>query len=298
MRIAIENVDYSSASGPNHFGRKLSKYLELAGHSLESNEPDVQLSFIESHMRISKEVPLIQRLDGIYFNTDFNYEDQNNNIRRTYNDASGVIFQVEFAKDLVFSRFGEKEKFTVIPNGADISAIKNVDPMSAPYFDKYEDIWLCASSWRPHKRLTENIKYFLEHASDKTALLIAGDTWPATSHPRVHYLGNIDIQILYSLYNRASTFLHLAWLDYCPNVVVDARAAGCKIICSSSGGTREIAGPSAVVIKEDGWDFQPTKLYSPPSLNFAITENNEMFNSEYDMIEVADRYVNFLKESV
>ena len=55
----------------------------------------------------------------------------------------------------------------------------------------------------------------------------------------------------------SAAFIHLAWLDHCPNVVVDARAAACQIICSSAGGTKEIAGPSAIVIEEDEWDFEP-----------------------------------------
>ena len=70
-----------------------------------------------------------------------------------------------------------------------------------------------------------------------------------------------------SLYRRSTTFIHLAYLDHCPNVVVDAQAAGCKIICSSTGGTSEIVENGIIVI-EDEWDFKPCKLYEPPTINF------------------------------
>ena len=43
---------------------------------------------------------------------------------------------------------------------------------------------------------------------------------------------------IYKMYKASTHFVHLAWLDHCPNVVVDARASGCKIVCSSAGGTR------------------------------------------------------------
>ena len=70
---------------------------------------------------------------------------------------------------------------------------------------------------------------------------------------------------LLSLYKRSSTFVHLAYLDHCPNVVVDAQAAGCKIVCSSTGGTHEIVD-NGIVILEDEWDMKPCTLYKPPRI--------------------------------
>ena len=84
----------------------------------------------------------------------------------------------------------------------------------------------------------------------------------------------------------------MAWLDHCPNVVVDARASGCQVICSSTGGTKEIAGPDAIVIKENEWDLKPVKLYEPPVMDFDKKIKNN-YNSEYDMREVAKKYEDF-----
>jgi len=50
--------------------------------------------------------------------------------------------------------------------------------------------------------------------------------------------------------------------------VVDARAAGCHIWCSSAGGTVEIAGKDSTVVVEEDWDFSPVRLYDPPRLKF------------------------------
>ena len=85
---------------------------------------------------------------------------------------------------------------------------------------------------------------------------------------RVVFLGELDYMSLLSLYKRSSTFIHLAYLDHCPNVVVDAQAADCKIICSSTGGTKEIVS-NGIIIHEKEWDFKPTKLYSPPAIDFS-----------------------------
>ena len=48
MNIFLDNVDLSSRSGPNHFARKLKKYMERQGDTFTFAEVfDVQLSFIE-----------------------------------------------------------------------------------------------------------------------------------------------------------------------------------------------------------------------------------------------------------
>lgn len=99
---------------------------------------------------------------------------------------------------------------------------------------------------------------------------------------RIFYVGEVSVPNLVSLYKRSKCFLHLAWLDHCPNVVVDARTAGCQIICSSAGGTREIAGLNGIIIEEPEWDFKPVKLYQPPTLNFSNKVKNT-YDTEYNM---------------
>ena len=166
-------------------------------------------------------------------------------------------------------------------------------------FNRYENLWTCASSWRPHKRLSENIEYFLEHSGDKDGLMIAGDVSYSDRkiHERIHYLGNLNQEQLISLYKKTNFFIHLAWLDHCPNVVVDARSCGCKIICSSTGGTKEIAGEDAIIIQEDDWDFSPVELYKPPKINFDKKVDNKWnmcYNS--NMIEKSNLYKKFIGE--
>ena len=43
-------------------------------------------------------------------------------------------------------------------------------------FGKDTEVWSCASSWRPHKRLNENIRYFLEFAPKNSILAVAKET--------------------------------------------------------------------------------------------------------------------------
>ena len=126
MKICLENVNLTSLSGPNSFARKLIKYLSYMGHDIVNiDQADARLCFIET-FRKKNNIPLFQRLDGIYFNTTQNFKQQNENIKRTYENADGVIFQSEFNKKLTFEFFGEHPNTTVIHNAADVDLIKNI----------------------------------------------------------------------------------------------------------------------------------------------------------------------------
>ena len=294
MNIFLDNVDLNSRSGPNHFAQKLVKYMQRQGHTFSfSKKIDAQLSFIQKTNKIQS-TKLFQRLDGIYFNEEFDYVSQNSSILETYKNSDGVIFQSEFNKKLSFEFFGEHSNYKIIRNGADLEFVNSIRPLDHDIISSYDKVWSCASSWRPHKRLGDNIRYFLEHSGENDCLVVAGEVKNPVIQDRVYYVGNLDIHTLISLYKKSDYFIHLAFLDHCPNVVVDAAACGCKIVCSSSGGTKEVA-IGATLIEEDEWDFKPLKLYEPPELDFTRKVENK-YNTNIDMSYVAMQYGKFLGE--
>jgi len=296
LKILFDNADFSSSSGPNSFARKLAGEFIKRKHAVNENiDSDIQLSFIMSSQDIG--IPIIQRLDGIYFNSDQDWKSLNAQIKQTYDIAAGVIFQSNFNKSLSERYFGEKPLSVVINNGADLDVIKKIAPLVHPVIDRFENVWSCASSWRPHKRLKENVRYFLEFSKPNDCLVIAGANPDYDAqHERIFYAGNLEWDQLISLYKRSKYFIHLALMDHCPNVVVDARAAGCKIICSSSGGTKEIAGINSVIVQDMEWDFKPFKLYEPPALDFSLGCPLPEIVKSIDIKDVADSYLLFFKE--
>lgn len=297
MNIFFENVNFESRSGPNSFGRKLRDELVKNGHNIvhgmPQEIPDIQLSFIMSSIKIS---PMVQRLDGIYFNSEQDFNSLNSPIESTYLSSDAVIFQSEFNKELTFHYFGTKEHYQIIRNGTDIDLVQSIEPIDNKKLDGFNDVWCCASSWRPHKRLKENIRYFLETSPSDSCLVIAGSNPDVMiSDSRVFYAGNLDWKTLISLFKRSSYFLHLSWLDHCPNVVIDARAAGCHVVCSSAGGTREIAGENSTIIIEDDWDFSPIALYKPPKMDFSnVSTGDDSHN--INIRNVAETYLNFFNK--
>ena len=299
MKILFDNVDFSSNSGPNGFGKKLATCLSKQHHiSTSPSNEDVQLTFIQT--RYGKRSPIVHRLDGIYFNSSQDWESLNRPIKRTYDIADAVVYQTEFDKRLAIKYFGERDNAHVIHNGTDLEAISKISAANIPEIDeKYDIVWACASQWRPHKRLSENIRYFQDHRGTKDCLLVAGELSSSTGSINddlrdVYFLGNLCWEDLISVYKRAKTFIHLSFLDHCPNVMIDARACGCDIVCSSTGGSSEIAGANATVIIEDLWDFEPMKLYEPPKLDWFIKERN-VKESQIDINLVSRAYEEILE---
>ena len=294
MRVLLQGIDLRSRSGPNSFAKKLALSLTEMGHSatIDDPDPDVRLVFIQGP---KSELPTALRLDGIYFNTRHDWINQNRAIQESYCTADLIIHQTEFDRQLIEKFFGEHHRSTVIRNGADPRKTMAVSPLVHPALDTYEQTWVCAASWRPHKRLSENIRYFQEHASPDTCLVVAGEVGDPNlvgqvSTDRVFFAGDIDQDVLTALYRRSQVLVHLAWLDHCPNVVVDARAAGCRVVCSSSGGTEEVAGRDAAVIEEEEWDFTPLDLYSPPRLDFTQARQGHHDHNN-DIRDVAGLYL-------
>jgi len=298
VNVCLENVNMQSNSGPNYFAQKLVKYMGLRGTTFESSlRYNVKLTFIESQ-GLQPTLPMVQRLDGIYFNANFDCDKMNYNIRKTYDAAKGVVFQTNFNKDLVFNWFGPHDNYRVINNGSDVLNIRTTRQGFREYTKKYDNIWSCAAHWHSFKRLKSNIEYFLNYSQDNDCLLIAGpNPDEIVNHPRIFYVGTLNSDELLSLFKVSTYFIHLAYLDHCPNVVIDARACGCRIICSSSGGTKEISGKNAIVIQEPDWDFSFIDQTNPPILDYDKKLENGQ-DSAISMAKTAKNYEEFLKRMI
>ena len=317
MKIFTHNFNPQSNSGPNKFTRTLFQQLIRDEKVSLSSQEESDVEFCVIQQQAHKVKPMVLRLDGIYFNSEQDFNQQNAPIKFAYDNADAVIFQSNFNKKLTESWFGQHKNGHVIHNAADTNIIMNPEVLriykeSENYWpwEKEKEVWSCAASWRPHKRLLQNILYFLDHAPDNAVFAIAGGlgTDEAKQYmnmsPRIYVLGDLQYPQLISLYHRSTTFVHLAYLDHCPNVVIDAQAAGCKIICSSTGGTHEVVD-NGIMVLEDEWDMKPCTLYKPPNMDFSKTKEIAVHRDFRDkktgkkvscFVQCVNSYYNIFKE--
>jgi len=303
MKIFTHNFNPESNSGPNKFTRTLFSNLVKEKDVSLSAQEDADVEFCLIQQQVHKVKPMLLRLDGIWFNSDQDFKQQNAPIHFAYQNADAVVFQSQFNKRLTEAWFGEHKNSHVIHNAADDKLILAANKHF--WNDKFDgsetEVWCCASSWRPHKRLNDNIAYFLEFAPPDAQLAIAGGLGMdevkeiISLDNRIHVLGDLDYMSLLSLYKRSTKFIHLAYLDHCPNVVVDAQASGCHIICSSTGGTSEVVSDGTVIV-EDEWDFKPTPLYKPPKIDFLKSVKVKRYDKKKEIKNCAQKYYNIMQD--
>jgi len=301
MKVFTHNFNPKSNSGPNKFSRTLfSRLIQDNKVTLVDNQQEADVEFCLIQQQAHKVKPMLLRLDGIWFNSEQDYNTQNAPIKFSYNNADAVVFQSEFNKKLTEHWFGEHKNSFVIRNSSDERLIDKIDKKIWNERLGYpEEVWSCASSWRPHKRLNDNINYFLKFAPENAILAVAGkdasiDNLDIRKNKRIFFLGEIDYLSLLSLYKISSTFIHLAYLDHCPNVVADAQASGCHVVCSSTGGTSEIVYKGTIII-EDVWDYSPIPLYKPPKIDFYKSVNVDFLNRKTTMTECSKDYLKVME---
>jgi glycosyltransferase involved in cell wall biosynthesis len=98
-----------------------------------------------------------------------------------------------------------------------------------------------------------------------------------------------------ALYKTSDYMIHLAWLDHCPNVIVEALSQGCPVICTDSGGTKEIVKDNGIVILETTpYNFELLDYDKPHTLRFdqfSLPANRPMVDGRHLTIQrAADQY--------
>lgn len=252
----------SNTTGPSIFGHRLKVQLEVLGWTF-AKCADYNICF--SAGKKAEASVNILRLDGMYYDTENtigNTDKLNAPIYEAYSSFDKLVFQSEYGKLLFFSHFGETRKpYAVIHNG--------VPSTFSPEGDLYKYPWaktlICSASWRAHKRLSTIIEGFKLFYGNSIGLVVLGKCEEQIQVDNVLYLGNIAPNRLPFYLRGADAFVHLTWLDCCPNSVIEALACGLPVLCSHNGGTQELVKRDGVVLQlEEDYLFGKVPLYKPP----------------------------------
>jgi glycosyltransferase involved in cell wall biosynthesis len=318
MKIHFSNVNFSSSSGPNSFAGRLANQLTVMGHDIvdHSHRYDAFLAFIEPATRPHPKAKTVQRLDGIWFSPESYHH--NKPIEKFYHKADAVIWQSEFDKTMSQKWFGERNGY-VISNGIDLAPVSPYPfPKNFETFPSNHMYFCCAANWHGQKRLVDNVRLFKKIRAQLIArnidssLLVMGDihdqevveqirTEAGIGYPeRIAYLGSIPHDQCLAIYRRCDYMIHLAWLDHCPNVVVESLSQGCPVICTDSGGTKEVVKDSGIIIPETTpYEYDLLDFDSPYALNlddFVLPNEAPKVNNEHLNIEtIAMRYLGAMR---
>lgn len=307
MKVYFDNVNWDAEhTGPNCFAKRLAIQLGNMGITLaDPDDYDVALVFIEPTAKLNFKKPFVQRVDGMWFKPEQHKAGMNNNIEWTHRNADLVIHQSDFDRQMLTKWLGEPKKSVIIRNGIDVQPANLRSEVLTDIRKRFDKVFVCSANWHPQKRLRDNVEVFrhiraTQHLS--SCLIVLG------SNPDYHvadkgifYTGSIRHDLCAEAYSIADWMIHLAWLDHCPNVVVEAIAQACPVICSSEGGTKELAeGGNGVVIPDtEKYDFSLVDYDNPPRVSLqnvpTLPENFRPAPDTVNIVETAKKYAEALQ---
>ena len=306
MKIHFDNVNMGSTSGPNSFAKRLAAGLIELGHEIElynGKSSDVSIVFIEPSGRPLAN-KIVQRLDGIWFSPS-EFEIKNSAIKKLYQNVDGVIWQSEFDKGMTTKWWGQPKSGSVIRNGINAPKIEKFQiPTLEQIRQQYEMLFVCSANWHPQKRLETNVELYkwLRTFYTSAALIVLGSNAIKVADPHIFYAGSQPHDVCLEIFSASNWMLHTAWLDHCPNTVVEALSQGTPVICSEQGGTKELVQGYGIVLKENAkYNFELTDYDRPPALditqitNKLITKDKLTKSFDISMERTVKDYILFLE---
>lgn len=301
-------MDGIKETGKGLFFGRLSKEMKNQGITIISDlelAHDISLQAVIQTPTNTKKYVI--RLDGIWNNTEMDFNKENKKIIGSLSRANGIIYQSNFSKIMCDKYLGIPNKeYAIIGNGAPIDDAQKTN----------EKIVFVSSRWRPHKRLEDAIETFLLADISDSLLWVAGNLELCgikesklkeyRHNPRIFFLGVLNEKQMKTCLRKAMAFIHLCWLDYCPNGVVEALAAGLPVITNNVGGTCELVENSGgfVLPLDKDYDLMPCQLYSPPkidrnqvaeALRFCFLNEIYVKNDHIDIRKIAAKYIRFFE---
>jgi len=295
MRVSF-SVDLKPKSGKQNFAIQLAEAFRRKGIKVTDKKPNINLVFVKGARKGCKN---ILRLDGAWMNNKMNYKGKNKKIASVMKQCDGVIYQSKYSKKVCEKFIGKHKKMAIIHNGCHPDMFLEKHKHKKPYI-------LACSRWRPHKRLSVIIEGFLSSGiSNNYDLIICGEVNEAhVKHPSIVYMGRKNTKDVYKSTAGCEFVVHLAYLDCCPNSVIESLVAGKNVLFARSGGTPDIVGESGVGIYEEQYQFKAIDLYKPPKLSMDsiiagyqhLAKNHIDINRQDLHIDtVADKYIHYIK---
>jgi glycosyltransferase involved in cell wall biosynthesis len=249
-------IDYKpDYSGKGKFLLRLIDALGDRGVKLSSEKSaDVELGIV--YWKHMLNVPRVLRIDGVHIMESPKLESSNKNIRSSIKHSDAVIFQSQFSKRIATTVLGIEPKRSFVIYNGDTKDRFNVTQIESPYPNNV----IMVAHWgkdRPAKRLVPMLriarKYTREHNDVRFWVIgtVINRVRSKYASDQIVFTGEIEDPLLRRYQVRADVMLNLAWVDWCPNAVVESLCAGTPVICSNGSGVAEIVRDCGTVLDLD-----------------------------------------------
>ncbi len=276
-----------AVGGPTTFLLNLAKYLDQKNVEITNNINHSDLlfypishSFLDQIVAKSRSIPIIQRLDGLY------YPERNGKLYFKKNIKAGLsyyvfsdhkIFQSEFSKKQCFSTFSPitQNKYTTIINGAnrELYYPDNLTPADLGKHIRF----ITTGNFRHRDMLEPIIKALDQLSGLEFTLQIVGPTTENINdlldRKYITKLGTKKPSEIADLLRQSDIYLFSALNSACPNTLIEAVSCAIPIVGFASGGAKEIC-------------FFNKEIMIPTSNHLLDTENDLCPKEMHDKIQL------------
>ena len=226
-------LDYTlNNSGKGKFLQRLIPALERLGVTTHFKDKGCDVALGISWWHTETKLPKVIRVDGVHLVKNDKNNWKNGRIKDGVKRADAVIYQSAFAQREVkrFLKLKDKKEFVVF-NGADPKDY-DVEPIDTGFPNNIiaSGKWCDRNGVRKSKGLKATLQTMLEMKSSVCGLFVAGDVPEKYRSDGITFLGRLEEPMLRRWLKTCDTMVYMAKYDWCPNAVVEAVVAGCKII--------------------------------------------------------------------
>lgn len=254
----------------------------------------------------------VLRVGPACIDTNMNWRKINHEKAKSVKQADAIVYQSDYSKKIYHKLVRKPDKPEVVINNG-------VDPKDfevTGWDDVFKYNFLASTRvWLPQKRLKTIIRAFRLAGIENSRLIVCGDTQGLDQkfigNGDIYFVGITDNRNLSKLYNLCNAMIHITYVDACPNSVVEAQVAGCPVICTDQGGTKEVV-KYGIVMNDKVFKYKPINLKYPPNISEKLLAEKmhviierfpefsyEMFESKVShslhIKDVATRYISFFE---
>lgn len=215
-------------------------------------------------------------------------------------DADLVVFISEFAKSVIERRSGGRLKRTVvIPHGVNKRFFRDPnDLLRAPDWLPSDGYFLYVSTLDVYKAQVEVVRGYVmakKRMAFSQKLILCGPQYPKYARRvreeiknlgaenDVIITGSIPYEELPAVYQHATLNIFASESENCPNILLEALAAGCPILCSDRPPMQEFAADTVV-------------YFDPGSPEVLAEKIGTFLNNPLEMRRRADRALEFARK--
>lgn len=318
--IKVMMMPIKKSGGPGIFMHRLMNYMqehEMVQWADETKEPDVYISTVWRG-KPPKGCKVIYRAASAYYNAhDKKRRGLNKKLGIAIRAADHVVYQTNFARKLCEKVLGrhlgykvKAKQSSIISNGFNMDQYNDIKPDKK----EFQHVFVACSNWTTRvKRGEVIVRAFRKAKISNSQLIMIGEYHPKKMSLKKKYiitnkikmLGAQPITKIISTIKSASAFVHLSYVETCPNAVIESLSCGCPVICNNIGGTPEIVQDSGIIAKCDApfiFRRRPVDI-APSNMNTIIDAFRNSVNTEWDisrddlsMSICADKYKQVFEE--